>query len=253
MSWPIAETDRQGSAMVLAGVIHAVDYTNARVRFESGGWVSAWLPWFSLAAGEVRHWRPPSIGEQAMLVNPSGMPEQGFVITGVYSDQHKQANDNRKQITATDWPDAAREHYDHDAHDFRHYLPPPGHVRVTIGETTSIDLWKGKAVINVEGGSVLTMTPGKTTLKTPFFLVDAPITKFTGLVDIDNLLHVGADTIVDGNVIIGGSDIAAGAQIDGGGNTNHHIHGTICPAGVGITEPPPPPRPPTPQPPDKNT
>lgn len=220
MTYPIAETDRQGSAMLLPGVIHAVDYPNARVRLESGGWVSAWLPWFSVAAGEVRHWRPPSVGEQAFLVNPSGMPEQGFVIPGVYSDQHGQANDNREQITATDWPDGAREHYDHDEHDYRHALPASGHVRITIGDSTSIDLWNGKAVVNVEDGSVLTMTPGKTTLKTPFFLVDSPLTKFKGVIDMagaggkGGLMHLSGDAVVDGNVIVRGGGIAAWAHLD---------------------------------------
>jgi phage baseplate assembly protein V len=239
MSYPTAETDRQGSGMFLPGVIHALDYPEARARLKSGDWISAWLPWFTLAAGQVRHWRPPSVGEQAVLVSPSGLPEQGFIIPGVYSDQHKQANDDRKEITATDWPDTAREHYDHDAHDYRYYVPPEGHMQITVGGGTKIDIWKGKVVIDVEGGSILTLLPGMTRLKTPFFLVDAPLTRFTGLVQIDNMLHVPADVIVDGNVIIGGSNIAAGAQIDGGGNTNHHIH-TGGGGGIPMTETLPP-------------
>ncbi|MDR2164583.1 MAG: phage baseplate assembly protein V [Zoogloeaceae bacterium] len=244
MSYPVAETDRQGSGMLLAGVIHDVDYEAARARLESGGWISAWLPWFSVAAGEVRHWRPPSVGEQALLLSPSGTPEQGMIFSGVYSDQHKQANDNRKEFTATDWPDTAREHYDHDKSDHRHYFPPEAHTQVTVGGGTKIDVWKGKVVINVEDGTTLTLLPGATILKTGVFLVDAPLTEFTGVVQIDSLLHVAADTIVDGNVIIGGSDIAAGAQIDGGGNTNHHSHsveGVTLGEDVVKTLPPPPP------------
>jgi phage baseplate assembly protein V len=226
MTYPTAETDRMSSGMAIAGTIEAVDYPNARVRVRSGDWVSAWLPWQSVAAGRVRHWRPPSVNEQVVIVSLSGQPEQGFVMPGYYTDQHQQANDNREEITATDWPDTAREHYDHDRHDYRHYLPPEGHIQVTVGGNTKLDIWKGKVVVNVEGSTVLTLLPGTAILKTGFFLVDAGLTEFTGVVQIDKLLHVSADTIVDGNVIIGGNDIAGGAQIDGGGNTNHHVHGT---------------------------
>lgn len=64
MSYVSAEHDRMLAAMILPCVVVAVDLAAARVRVRSGDWTSGWLRWHSLAAGKVRHWRAPSIGEQ---------------------------------------------------------------------------------------------------------------------------------------------------------------------------------------------
>ena len=104
MSFAESETDRMLSGMLMAGTIEAVDYQAARVRVRSGDWVSAWLPWVALAAGQVRHWRPPSVGEQVMILSPSGQPEQGMVMPGFYTDQHGQAPSNDKKLVLWEVP-----------------------------------------------------------------------------------------------------------------------------------------------------
>lgn len=96
--FPQSETDRMLSGMLIFGTIEAVDYDNAQVRVRSGDWVSAWLPWASQAAGEVRHWRPPSIGEQALILSPSGRPEQAGVIPGFYTTQHAAPSNNANTV-----------------------------------------------------------------------------------------------------------------------------------------------------------
>lgn len=203
MSYPEVETDRMLSGMLIAGTIEAVDYAAARVRVRSGEWVSAWLPWASAAAGKVRHWRPPSAGEQVIILSPSGQPEQGMVLPGFYTDQHGQANDNRKNLTATDWPDGAREHYDHDAHEYMLSVPAGGRIVLTIGGTT------------------LEMTANGTTLTTPELLVDSPDSTFTGKVLIHKLLTFlgglvgkgstgGSPTArIEGDVNVTGGDVTA--------------------------------------------
>ena len=224
MSYPVAETDRQGSAQVIAGIVHEVDYDNARLRIESGGWISYWIPWTIRGAGEVREWRPPSVGEQCVIVCPSGTPENSFVVAYIYSDQHKQANDNPKEITATDWPDEAREEYDHDNHSHRHYWPPAAKSEHTVGGGTLTLMQKAKFHLDVEGGTTETWIPGLVIRKTNTFVGDEGLTIFTGDVLIMGNLTVQDTILVGGDVLIGSSDIAAGAQIDGGGNTNHHGH-----------------------------
>ena len=96
--FPQSETDRMLSGMLMFGTVEAVDHDNARVRVRSGDWVSAWLPWGSQAAGEVRHWRPPSIGEQALILSPSGRPEQAGVIPGFYTTQHAAPSNDGKTV-----------------------------------------------------------------------------------------------------------------------------------------------------------
>lgn len=96
--FPQSETDRRLSGMLMFGTVEAVDHANARVRVRAGEWISDWLPWNSLAAGEVRHWRPPSIGEQAMILSPSGRPEQAGVIPGFYTTQHSAPSSDDKTV-----------------------------------------------------------------------------------------------------------------------------------------------------------
>lgn len=223
-SFKQSETDRKVSSMMMVGTIEEIDYENARVRVKSGEWVSAWLPWNASAGGGVRNWRPPSKGEQAMILSPSGMPEQGMVISGFYSTQHKFANDNKANITATDFPDGAREHYDHDAHSFVLNVPSGGEIVLTIGETT------------------LTLKADGTTLKTPKLEVDAENSTFTGNVLVEKTLTYmqgligygdgggGSTATINGNMNISGninsqSNITASGDIlAGGANSNHHSH-----------------------------
>lgn len=82
MSYVSAEHDRMLAAMILPCVVVAVDLAAARVRVRSGDWTSGWLRWHSLAAGKVRHWRAPSIGEQGVLLSPSGGVSMGTFIPG---------------------------------------------------------------------------------------------------------------------------------------------------------------------------
>lgn len=133
MSYESAEHDRRLATLLQAGTIEAVDHENARCRVKVGEWVSAWMPWASLGAGEVRNWRPPSVGEQALLLCPSGESAAGFVLPGFYTAQHQQGNDNRANITAQNWPDGAREEYDHEASQYLLDIPASGKIVIRCG------------------------------------------------------------------------------------------------------------------------
>lgn len=134
----LAEHDRMLSNMLIAGTVESVDHAAATCRIRSGDWVSAPVPWASLGAGQVRNWRPPSVGEQAMLMSPSGDPANGFALPGFYTDQHKNANDNSGDVTATDWPDGARESYNHVTHEYMLEIPENGKFTIKLGESSII-------------------------------------------------------------------------------------------------------------------
>lgn len=135
MSYATAEHDRRIATLIQAGTIEAVDLPNARCRLRVGEWVSAWMPWHTQGAGAVRHWRPPSVGEQALLFSPSGEAASGFVIPGFYSTQGAQ-NDNRAEVTAQDWPDGARQEYDHAASHYLLDVPAAGSITLRCGPST---------------------------------------------------------------------------------------------------------------------
>ncbi|MBI3143819.1 MAG: phage baseplate assembly protein V [Pseudogulbenkiania sp.] len=113
MSFEVSEMDRQLSSMIMAGSVTAVQMKPARVRVESDGWVSDWVPWFAFAAGAARHWRPPTVGEQAVLLSPSGDPAQAFALVGYYTDAFD--GDGRADVVGWLMPDGAVMEYDHAA------------------------------------------------------------------------------------------------------------------------------------------
>lgn len=77
-----AEAERRLMNVVRVGTIVAVDPGNARARVSFGGETeSAWLPFTGGRAGGARVWSPPTVGEQVLILSPSGDTAQG-VITG---------------------------------------------------------------------------------------------------------------------------------------------------------------------------
>ena len=110
MNFELSELDRMLSCLLIPGVVSAVDAGSARVRIEADGWVSGWVPWLAQAAGQARHWRLPSVGEQALLLNPSGEPDNGFALVGFYTEAL--GHDGRADVVAWQMPDGGKIEYD---------------------------------------------------------------------------------------------------------------------------------------------
>jgi phage baseplate assembly protein V len=113
MSFEQSELDRQLSGLIILGSVVAVQMKPPRVRIESDGWLSPWVMWNAVAAGHARHWRHPSVGEQAVLLNPSGDPAQGVAIIGFYTAEFD--GDGRQDVIGWLMPDGAVMEYDHAA------------------------------------------------------------------------------------------------------------------------------------------
>jgi len=130
-NYALSELDRQLSGLIMPGFICAVQHSPPRVRLESDGWQSAWLPWYAFAAGEARHWRPPSLGEQAVLLAPSGDPAAGFVLAGFYTQQYP--GDGRETVTGWLMPDGAVWEHDHASSQTVLRVPPAGGITLECG------------------------------------------------------------------------------------------------------------------------
>ncbi|CAN7396382.1 phage baseplate assembly protein V [Paraburkholderia terricola] len=191
--YEIGEIDRLIASIVQAGYIDDVQYDPPRCRVRNGEWVSALLPWKTFAAGRVRTWCPPSVGEQAVVLAPSGTLAGAFVLAGFYSDTHGGANGNAANLTATDWPDGAHEHYDHDAHEYVLSVPAGGRIVFRIGDTQ------------------MELTADGITQMTPKLLVDAPESSFTGNTTTEQLL-----TFNGGMQGRAGGEGGAAVQVRGG-------------------------------------
>ncbi|AXL49177.1 baseplate assembly protein [Paraburkholderia caffeinilytica] len=204
--YEIGEIDRLIASIVQAGFIDSVQYDPPRCRVRNGEWVSALLPWKTFAAGRVRTWCPPSVGEQAVVLAPSGTLAGAFVLAGFYSDTHGGANGNTANLTATDYPDGAREHYDHDAHEYVLSVPAGGRIVFRIGATQ------------------MELTADGITQAAPKLLVDAPDSTFTGNSTTQKrLTYQGGMT---------GSNAAGGpaSEIDGDANYT----GTVTSKGISL-------------------
>ncbi|WLG55486.1 phage baseplate assembly protein V [Pseudomonas extremorientalis] len=101
--------------LIRFGVIAAVQMEPPRVQVTTGKLTTAWLPWLALRAGADREWDPPTIGEQVMLVSPSGQLANGIAVTGVFSD-HIPANGNRAGLHRRTYADGTVIEYDSVAH-----------------------------------------------------------------------------------------------------------------------------------------
>lgn len=120
-----AELLRRLENLLRPGVIAQVQYKPLRVRVATGGLLTGWLAVFAQRAGEDREWNPPSIGEQCLVLSPSGEPAQGFVLVGLYSDAHSAPDDSPTRHRRA-YRDGAVIEYDTETHQLRAELPAEG-------------------------------------------------------------------------------------------------------------------------------
>jgi phage baseplate assembly protein V len=108
----IAELSRRIENLLRLGTVAQVDHAQALCRVESGGVLTGWLPWFERRTGQTRTWDPPTIGEQVMVLSPSGEAAGGCVLRGLFRAAHP-APDASPTTHVIDYPDGARIAYDH--------------------------------------------------------------------------------------------------------------------------------------------
>ncbi|MBZ3664914.1 phage baseplate assembly protein V [Pseudomonas monteilii] len=121
----IAELSRLLENLVRLGTIAEVQHAPPRVKVQTGGILTTWLPWLALRAGADRDWDPPTVDEQVILLSPSGQLANGIAITGLFSDQIP-ANGDRAGLKRRTYADGAVVEYDSVAHHLRAILPAGG-------------------------------------------------------------------------------------------------------------------------------
>lgn len=109
-----ADLARRLDNLIRLGTVAAVDHAQALCRVRTGGLLTTWLPWFARRAGNTRTWCPPTVGEQVMVICPSGEVASGLVLTGLYTTAHD-APSHSADEHVIDFPDGARICYDHAA------------------------------------------------------------------------------------------------------------------------------------------
>ena len=204
----LVELARRLSNVVRPGVVAEADYALARVRVQYGGpgAVTGWLPWLAARAGGDRSWWAPEIGEQVLILSPSGELSNGIVLAGLYqSNRPAPAASSDKRLVR--YSDGAEIEYDRAAHRLRAVLPEGGAAEITAPDGVTIT---GDVAITGD----VTVTGGVTATEN----IDAD-----GNVTADGNVEAGGNVEADGNVSDGSATTSSMAAMRT--KYNAHVHG----------------------------
>lgn len=146
----LPDLERRQANAIRVGTVLAVDYAAARVRIKSGDIETAWLPWSTgRASAAKRRWDPPEVGEQVVVLSPTGDMRQGVVLTGVFQDDAGAPSDSGDKDT-TVYGDGTVIEYDRASHTL---LADLGDSRVRATRT-EILLQVGGASLKVNASGI---------------------------------------------------------------------------------------------------
>ena len=198
----LVELARRLSNVVRPGVVAEADYALARVRVQYGGpgAVTGWLPWLAARAGGDRSWWAPEIGEQVLILAPSGELSNGIVLAGLYqSNRPAPAASSYRRLVH--YSDGAEIEYDSKAHRLRAVLPEGGAAEITAPDGVTIT---GDVAITGD----VTVTGGLTA---------------TENIDADGNVTADGNVEADGNVSDGSATTSSMAAMRT--KYNAHVHG----------------------------
>lgn len=195
------ELDRKLANLIRFGTIAELDEAGGFVKVDLGDVTTDWLKWAEGRAGPgQRTWATPEVGEQVVVMSPSGELSQGVVGQSINQDAFPHPA-NMKTNGRQEFSDGAFIQYDRAGHHYHVDVPAGGSITLRIGGTT------------------LVMKDGETTLTTPKLLVDSPDSTFTGAVTVQGLLTYqagmagsggsGATAAIQGNVVVTDGDVKA--------------------------------------------
>lgn len=183
MELTLSELARRFENLIRIGTITHINHdTKPRVRVQMGELNTGWLQLATLRSGSTKTWNPPTVGEDVLVVAPSGDLESAIAILSINSQQNP-APCTDPNITRTIFKDGAQHDYDHEQHQYDITLPSAGQFTLTIGSTvitvtndeakiqcgqTFISLTDALAKIQI-GSTTLDLSSSGTTLSTPQF------------------------------------------------------------------------------------
>ncbi len=114
-NFAIAELNRKLANIIRIGLIKEVDYEKARVRVQVGEFLTDWLPWITMKAGEDRSWFAPNVDEQVIVLSPFGELSLGVVLPAIYQEKYPPP-ENKKEINSVKFQDGTKLSYDKNKH-----------------------------------------------------------------------------------------------------------------------------------------
>jgi len=201
----LIELSRRLENLIRLGTIHSIDHAAVRVRVQTGHLVTQWLPWLEHRAGATTSWDPPTVGEQCVILSPSGEPAGGIVLRGLHSAAIEPPS-HSPDTHVIKFPDGAVVSYDHDA----------GHLDVSGIQTARIE-----AAVSVT--------------------LDTPLTHCTGKLEVDDLLTykngLNGTGGSNNNVVTGNFTHTTGSLTSNGKSLHQHTHGGVQTGGGSTGQP----------------
>jgi phage baseplate assembly protein V len=163
----IGEIERRLSNVVRPGTVLEADYEKARIRVALGRNKTAWLPWMTSRAGNDRTWHAPEVGEQVLVISPSGELSQGYVMPGGIYKNDFPANGDSETVSRTTYGDGAVIEYDREAHAYAATIPAGGSATVAVGDNSKVLVEDSDVTLSFgsgSGGALIQVESGKITL-----------------------------------------------------------------------------------------
>ncbi len=107
----IIDIIRRLESLIRLGTVAEVDLRAKLVRVQTGDLLTNWRPWVANRAGAARTWHPPTVGEQVILLSPSGDVGLAVVLPALYCDDYP-APANAAQLHHARYSDGAVIEYD---------------------------------------------------------------------------------------------------------------------------------------------
>lgn len=147
-----AEHQRRLHNIATIGTVIDIDADKALMRLAVGDNETDWVNIPSIAAGAISVWRCPSIGEQYLLVSPSGDLANAIPVISLYSEHNPSPS--------TD----------------------PNEIRIRYNDTDfcSIDVVKSQLTIHISEAVIKSKTS---------IVLDTPETRMTGSLQVDKGIH----------------------------------------------------------------
>ena len=204
----LIELARRLANVVRPGVVAEADYALARVRVQYGGpgAVTGWLPWLAGRSGGDREWWAPEIGEQVLILAPSGELSNGIVLAAIYQTS-RPAPASSSDVHLVRYSDGAEIEYDRAEHRLRAVLPEGGAAEITAPDGVTI-------IGDVTVTGDVAVTGGVTATED----IEAD-----GNVTADGNVEAGGNVEADGNVSDGSATTSTMAAMRT--KYNAHVHG----------------------------
>ena len=140
----MTDSERRLASLIMVGEVVAVDEEHARVKVESGGVLTNWLPFLVPRAGEDRVWHMPEEHEQVLVASPCGDPTQGVVVGSIFQKNFPPPA-HKKSIHRILYQDGTTLDYDRESHELRFqvmgdiYIKATKNIVIQCGGELSLD------------------------------------------------------------------------------------------------------------------